>query len=128
MNRARQLVAATLWVWGWAAFAAPLVVPLPTPSAERDPTQPPAALLAPRPSSPSSSGDDDIGTQLSILRVNGKPHIMWGSRLLVVGDKLGRYRIERIADAEVWLRDGKELKKIKPYANLVRQVSPAAKE
>lgn len=62
---------------------------------------------------------------LSIIVVNGRPHVIMGTRLYAPGQKLGQARIERITETEIWLREGAVLRKVPRYQGVERRnVSP----
>ncbi len=93
----------------------------------RDPTQvPPGALPsaggASQPTGP--LGDDGV----AVVVREGKPFLVSGTRLYGVGQKLGVYRIERISETEVWLRNGAELRKEPRFAGITRKESRPATE
>lgn len=97
----------------------------------RDPTQPPAAWQQAGPAaagSPGGSGPAGAPTpgRMSILVVDGRPHLIQGTRLFAVGQMLGQARIERITESEVWLREGGELRKIDNFAGIRRSPSDAS--
>lgn len=88
----------------------------------RDPTQaPPGALSGPdgAPASDFPFGDDGI----AVVVRGGKPFLVSGTRLYGVGQTLGKFRIERISETEVWLRQGSDLRKIARYAGIQRRES-----
>lgn len=104
----------------------------PTPAqAQRDPTQPPAQAF-PAPVVPGAVGGATAGAMpdsppwgddgIAVLIRDGKPYLVNGTRLYGVGQKLGAYRIERITETEVWLRNGKELRKLPRFAGIQRKV------
>lgn len=86
----------------------------------RDPTVPPLgggsgpATIRPR-TSPGS---------WPVIVVDGKAHVAVGTRLYAEGDMLGKARIERITETEVWLREGRELRKIQNYPGVRRSNLP----
>lgn len=87
----------------------------------RDPTQPPGAAsanaaAATRPGAPS----------WSVIVVDGRPHVAVGTRLYAEGQMLGRARVERITETEIWLREGRALRKVPLYAGVQRRSVPAA--
>lgn len=91
----------------------------------RDPTQPPAAAAPGSDGAPVSDGplgDDGI----AVVVRNGKPMLVQGTRLYGVGQMLGKFRIERISETEVWLRQGKDLRKISRFAGIQRRESRPA--
>lgn len=91
----------------------------------RDPTLAPMSTMAPAASAQGMDGAGDEG--FSILVVDGRPHVIIGTRLYAQGQKLGGARIERISETEVWLREGGQLRKVSQFAGIERRnVSPAA--
>lgn len=102
-----------------ALFALLCVFPLA--AQERDPTQPPARAQAPhvdagKPAAP------EIDSAAVVVR-DGKPFLVVGTRLYCAGEKLGPYVIERVGETEVWLRNGKELRKIQRFTGIERRTS-----
>ena len=85
----------------------------------RDPTQPPGSGVATTGSAarPSQGG-------WSVIVVDGRPHVAVGTRLYAEGQMLGRARVERISETEVWLREGKVLRKVPLYAGVLRRSVP----
>jgi len=87
----------------------------------RDPTIPPFG-------SGMSDGRDGAGdastrglrAPLSVIFVNGQFHLVVGTRLYAEGQKLGQARIERITETEVWLRDGRGLRKMSNFVGVKR--------
>ena len=87
----------------------------------RDPTIPPFG-------SGMSDGRDGAGdastrglrAPLSVIFVNGQFHLVVGTRLYAEGQKLGQARIERITETEVWLRDGRGLRKVSNFVGVKR--------
>lgn len=63
---------------------------------------------------------------LSVIVVDGRPHVIMGTRLYAPGQMLGQARIERITDTEIWLREGTVLRKIYRFQGVVRRAVPAA--
>lgn len=57
---------------------------------------------------------------LSIIRVDGKFHLVVGTRLYAVGQKVGSATVERISETEVWLREGRELRKVSNFVGVKR--------
>jgi hypothetical protein len=64
-------------------------------------------------------GDDGV----AVVVRDGKPFLVSGTRLYGVGQKLGTYRIERITETDVWLRNGSELRKEPRFAGITRKES-----
>ncbi len=96
------------------------------PPALRDPTRMPHAPLPVR--SGADHGPKEPDMAMAVLFADGKPFVMQGSRLYGVGDKMGAVRIERITESEVWLRDGKELRKVSLYPGVERLAQVPVKE
>lgn len=86
----------------------------------RDPTRPPAALEADAPESPDALPISTEG--LSVVVRDGQPLLVVGTRLYGVGQQVGSYRLERITETEVWLRDGRGLRKLPRFAGIQRSV------
>jgi hypothetical protein len=91
----------------------------------RDPTLPPGVS---GPSGGAGSGQgNSFKSPLSLLIVDGVPHVVVGTRLYAQGQKLGEARIERITETEVWLREGGELRKVSTFSGVQRRaVAPSA--
>jgi hypothetical protein len=91
----------------------------------RDPTIPPVG-------SGMSDGQTDAASlvrglhgPLSVIHVNGQLQLVVGTRLFMVGQKLGDARIERISETEVWLREGGELRKVSNFVGVKRRSAQA---
>jgi len=93
---------------------------------QRDPTLPPAAagLSADRPVAARGADLLEKGGYGIIVR-DGKPFLVVGTRTYAQGEKLGTAVIERIAETEIWLREGRELHKISQFAGIQRRVVSA---
>jgi len=63
---------------------------------------------------------------LSIIARNGKSFVVMGTRLYAQGQMLGQARIERIAETEIWLREGKQLRKVQLFSGVTRRVASGA--
>lgn len=61
-----------------------------------------------------------------VLVIDGRPHVAIGTRLYAEGQMLGQARIERITETEVWLREGRELRKVQNYPGVRRNSLPPA--
>ncbi len=86
----------------------------------RDPTlAPPSVTGAAQPKSYAAAKPDS--QVLSVMVVDGRPFVMAGSRLYAPGDKLGQATVERISETQIWLREGKQLRKIDLYSGVQRQ-------
>jgi hypothetical protein len=91
----------------------------------RDPTLPPAAALPAQPASGASGTAEAMGP-LSIIARNGKSFVVMGTRLYAQGQMLGQARIERIAETEIWLREGKQLRKVQLFSGVTRRAVSGA--
>lgn len=87
----------------------------------RDPTQPPGAGVSGG-ASANSRGD---APTWSVIVVDGKRHVATGTRLYAEGQMLGRARIERITETDIWLREGQSLRKVPLYPGVQRRSVPA---
>ena len=88
---------------------------------ERDPTMAPTDGASGSTVLPGAPGAVRQGSNV-IVR-NGQPHLVVGTRLVAVGQKVGDARLERITETEIWLREGKQLTKVPRFAGIQR--SPA---
>lgn len=86
---------------------------------ERDPTQAPARVFA-APTDPAKPTEPVVDSATVLVR-DGKPYLVAGTRLLAVGQSIGAYKIERISETEVWLRNSKELRKIQRFTGIERR-------
>jgi hypothetical protein len=87
----------------------------------RDPTQPPGVGAA-SPATAARTG----APSWSVIVVDGRRHVAVGTRLYAEGQMLGRARVERITETEIWLREGQALRKVPLYAGVQRRSVPAA--
>lgn len=88
----------------------------------RDPTAEPP--LAGGGATGQGAGNAELAP-LSVIVVDGRPHVIMGTRLYARGQMLGPARIERITETEVWLREGTVLRKVPRYQGVERRsVSP----
>ena len=87
----------------------------------RDPTQPPPSAVASTGgvASPEPRGLD---TMAVIVR-DGKPFLVVDTRLYAPGQKIGNVVLERITETEVWLREGKKLRKLARFTGVQRSVT-----
>lgn len=88
----------------------------------RDPTQPPGMGGAGGAAAPARTSRG----AWPVVVVDGRAHVAVGTRLYAEGQMLGKARIERITETEVWLREGRELRKVPLYAGVVRRNVPPA--
>jgi hypothetical protein len=86
----------------------------------RDPTVAPSSVAVPAQPKSDVAGKYDSKV-LSVMVVDGRPFVMAGSRLYAQGDKLGQATVERISETQIWLREGKQLRKIDLYSGVRRQ-------
>ncbi|MDE2417229.1 MAG: hypothetical protein KGN32_05425 [Burkholderiales bacterium] len=91
----------------------------------RDPTQPPPSAVAGPDGAPLSEVPFSEEGVAVVVR-GGKPLLVHGTRLYGVGQMLGKFRIERISETEVWLRQGTELRKFPRFAGIQRRESRPA--
>ncbi len=88
----------------------------------RDPTQPPGVAsggtATPARTNPTGGW--------SVIVVDGRRHVAVGTRLYAEGQTLGRARVERITETEVWLREDRALRKVPLYPAVQRRNVPAA--
>lgn len=59
-----------------------------------------------------------------VIVIDGRPHVAIGTRLYAEGQMLGKARIERITETEVWLREGRALRKVQNYPGVRRNSLP----
>lgn len=92
--------------------------------AQRDPTVPPLAGGGGAGAGPVKPRASQGGWP--VIVVDGRPHVAVGTRLYAEGQMLGTARIERITETEVWLRQGRELRKVQNYPGVRRDSLPPA--
>lgn len=117
----------TAW-WASAICGVTLAVHAQTlPLPQRDPTLPPASVGA------AASGDAAAGGGLplqlngsNVVVRDGKPFLVVGSRLVAPGQTVESYRLERITETEIWLRDANGLTKVPRFAGIQRQLAKPA--
>lgn len=111
-----------LIVLGLAASVAAAAAAEPEP-APRDPLQPPAAArpATPAPAGPVTANAPAPAAVRQILVVDGRRHVVEGTRLRGVGDRLGEARIERIDDSAVWVRENGVLQRLPLYGSVTRR-------
>jgi hypothetical protein len=91
---------------------------------ERDPTVAPAGAFAEAaPSGAALKSAQPLADGAAVLVRDGKPYLVSGTRLYGLGQSLGAYKIERIGETEIWLRNGKELRKIQRFSGIVRSAA-----
>lgn len=106
--------------WGCCLFLLALAAPLPA-QVLRDPTRAPqlpgaepGAREAPR----------GVSAPWAVLVIDGKPHLIAGTRRYAEGQMLGAARIERITETEVWFRERGRLRKVPHYPSVQRRQLP----
>jgi hypothetical protein len=82
----------------------------------RDPT------IAPTLANNTAASASGRGTRapMSILSVNGKFHLMVGTRLYSQGQKIGESLIVSIGETEVWFCEGAHLRKVSNFSGVRR--------
>ncbi|WP_342617864.1 hypothetical protein [Rhodoferax sp. GW822-FHT02A01] len=89
---------------------------------QRDPTQPPPGF-SDAPVADKGKADLPVVDGAAIVTRNGKPFLVSGTRLYAAGQSIGPYKIERITETEIWLRQGKELRKIQRFNGIERHTA-----
>lgn len=103
------------------SLAGLLVLPLQAQAqALRDPTLPP--LGGAEGAAPSKSRAER--GSWPVIVVDGQRRVAVGTRLYAEGQMLGAARVERITETEVWLREGRELRKVQIYPGVRRSSLP----
>jgi hypothetical protein len=87
----------------------------------RDPTQPPPGAMT-SPDGAAIAAPPGFDAMAVVVR-EGKPFLVVDTRLYAPGQKIGRIVLERITETEVWLREGKELRKLPRFAGIQRRVT-----
>lgn len=93
---------------------------------QRDPTLPPATVVGEAAGEVVSSAGALLlnGNGANVVVRDGKPFLVVGSRLVAPGQAVESYRLERITETEIWLRDANGLTKVARFVGVQRQ--PAA--
>ena len=89
----------------------------------RDPTLAPSAVQQ----GPGGAGAGEKATapaSMAVIVRDGRPYVVAGTRLVAQGQMLGDARVERISETEIWLREGKTLRKIPRFAGVQRKALP----
>ena len=109
---------------GTAACVALAALPFTaTSQALRDPTRAPSAAQQ----GPGATGAGEkvvTPAPMAVIVRDGRPYVVAGTRLVAQGQMLGDARVERISETEIWLREGKTLRKIPRYAGVQRKALP----
>lgn len=95
----------------------------------RDPTVAPNAALGPDAGGVEGGSGGAIPLPLGVSGSNvvvreGKSYLVVGSRLVAPGQMLENYKLERITETEVWLRDASGLTKVGRFVGVQRQATP----
>jgi hypothetical protein len=84
----------------------------------RDPTQAPPESVAGGASGIAGSPPGDPG--VTVVSRDGKPHLVVGTRLVAVGQKVGSAKLERITETEIWFREAGVVRKVPRFAGIQR--------
>ena len=119
----RVLTWAKLWLLAVAALS--VQVHEQAQAQERDPTRPPPEMnAAPVAGANPARASNPLGERgMAVLVRDGQPFVVSSTRLYPVGSMLGQYKVERISETEVWLRDGKELLKFPRFTGIQRRAA-----
>jgi hypothetical protein len=87
----------------------------------RDPT------VAPPETGSANATGSAIGVDgMTVLMRGDRAYLVVGTRLYSPGDKVGAFRVDRITETQVWLRDGTKLVKLPRFAGIERKsLAPA---
>lgn len=114
--------------WGTAAVCGVWVLAVQAqtpPQALRDPTLAPVAAAAAGGLGDGAWSGAELPLQLSGSNVvvrNGKPMLVVGSRLVAPGQTVESYKLERITETEIWLRDASGITKVPRFSGVQRRV------
>ena len=88
---------------------------------QRDPTVAPSVQVT-----GGGGAGEKAGTPapMAVIVRDGRPYVVAGTRLVAQGQMLGEARIERISETEIWLREGKSLRKVQRFAGIQRKALP----
>ena len=82
----------------------------------RDPT-----VAPPDTSSATSSGSPVGAAGMTVMMRDGMAFLVVGTRWYAPGDKVGAFRVERITETQVWLRDDTKLIKVPRFSGIERK-------
>lgn len=99
----------------WALAALVLLAGTAQAQSLRDPTVAPAQAEA-----DGASQAPATAPGYAVVIQNGKPHLVVGTRLVPVGQKVGNARLERITETEIWFREGGQLRKEARFSGIRR--------
>lgn len=91
---------------------------------QRDPTLPPIAAPADTQAgtdNPAASFLQSIGSYVVVR--DGKPFLAVDSRLVAPGQAVGDYKLARITETEIWLRDANGITKVARYSGVERRAA-----
>lgn len=89
---------------------------------DRDPTRAPPEANAPAIANVRPA--DQLPAELermSVMVRDGTPYLVVGTRLMAAGQMVGDFKIDRITESEIWLRRGKELRKVSRFGAIQRR-------
>lgn len=84
----------------------------------RDPTVAPAD---PRSAAAAAAGSPVGAEGMTVMLRDGMAFLVVGTRWYAPGDKVGAFRVERITETQVWLRDDTKLIKVPRFAGIERK-------
>ena len=93
----------------------------------RDPTMAPNAVGSDTVGSDVANGGMPLplgGSGSNVVVREGKSYLVVGSRLVALGQTVENYKLERITETEIWLRDASGLTKVARFAGVQRQATP----
>ena len=105
--------------WLACVLAVGLLRPAQAQQDMRDPTMPPPMATA-APDAPAARSPLGIEGMSVIVR-DGKPGLVVGTRVVLPGQKVGSWVLERITETEIWLRDGNQLRKVARFSGIERR-------
>ena len=89
----------------------------------RDPTLRPATASSAPAGGSAGRAPAPEATAVAVIVRDGQPYLVVGTRLVAQGQMLGEARIERITETEVWLREGKAVRKLPVFGGIVRRAA-----
>jgi hypothetical protein len=87
----------------------------------RDPTRAPPGATAQAPDAAKTDAASPLLEGTAVVVRDGKTYLASGTRLYTVGQQIGSYKIERITETEVWLRNGSQVQKIQRFEGIQRR-------
>jgi hypothetical protein len=89
---------------------------------ERDPTEPPTQAFPATGGAANANPKNPWGSDGTAVVVrDGKSYLVVDTRLYAAGQKVGAWRIERITETEVWLKDGAVRRKVARFDGIERR-------